>query len=93
MLVKVLVLIDRSFPALLHAAKLKPNLGNIFLWGLAPLHIADIPSCHGEYRLGRARDKIHHTQKNIKETLKYSEILPCYLSNLDFFLSLITYKG
>lgn len=88
--VKVLGVTDRSSPALLHTAKLKPTFRKIFLWSLVPLHVADIPSCHGEYKPGRVRDKIHPIQKNIKEKLKYSEILPCYLSNLDVF---ITYEG
>lgn len=88
--VKVLGVTDRRSPALLHTAKLKPTFRNIFLWSLVPLHIADIPSCHCEYKPGRVRDKIHPIQKNIKEKLKYSEILPCYLSNLDVF---ITYEG
>lgn len=35
------------------------------------LQISGIPSCHGEYTLGRVRYGIHHTQKNIKEMLKY----------------------
>lgn len=88
--VKVLGVTDRSSPALLHIAKLKPTFRNIFLWSLVPLHVADIPSCHCEYKPGRVRHKIHPIQKNIKEKLKYSEILPCYLSNLDVF---ITYEG
>lgn len=91
--VKVLVVSHRSFPALLHAAEIKTSFGNIFLCSLVPLHIVDISSCHGEYKLGRVRDKIHDTQKNINETLKYSETLQCYLSNRDFLNHFITYKS
>lgn len=58
--VKVLVVTNgRSyFPALLHVAKLKPCFISIFLWSLVPLpflHIAEIPSCHSEYKLERVR--------------------------------------
>lgn len=88
--VKVLVVTNgRSyFPALLHVPKLKPCFINIFLCSLVPLpclHIAEIPSCHSEYKLERVRR--NSTKRNIKETLKYTEtlrdMLSCYLSNLD----------